>query len=182
MRILCSLLSCAILASVVGCARRQLHTTPKLTELSAKIAAKPDDAQAYANRGYARALLGQKQAARADLRRAVELNPGAPMLNQVGWAYFNLGDAREALRVWQQAATISKHNARYDHYSLALGYWATGDIVHALEHYDLAVKRDERFGDSKGLAERTAEWTDTERHAIQALYSRWSKAYVGANP
>jgi tetratricopeptide (TPR) repeat protein len=128
MRILCSLLSCAFLASVVGCAHRPLPTTPKLTELSAKIAAKPDDAQAYANRGYARALLGQKQAARADLRRAVELNPGAPMLNQVGWAYFNLGDAREALRVWQQAATISKHNARYDHYSLALGYWATGDI------------------------------------------------------
>lgn len=171
----------AVLALIAGCAHRPLPTTPKLTELSAKIAAKPDDAQAYANRGYARALLGQKQAARADLKRAVELNPGAPMLNQVGWAYFNLSDAKEALRVWQEAAAISKHNARYDHYSLALGHWANGDIVHALEHYDLAVKRDERFGDSKGLAERTAEWTDTERRAIQSLYSRWSKAYVGSN-
>jgi tetratricopeptide (TPR) repeat protein len=171
----------AVLA-FVGCIHRTPVTTPKLTELNVRIAAKPGDAQAYANRGYANALLGQKQAARADLRRAVELNPGAPMLNQVGWAYFNLGDSREALRVWQRAAELSKHNARYDHYSLALGYWANGDIVRALEHYDLAVKRDERFGDSKALAERTAEWTDTEKHAIQAIYARWSKAYVGLNP
>ena len=168
--------------ALMGCAHRAQVTTPKLTELNAKIAAKPEDAQAYANRGYANALLGQKQAARADLRRAAELNSGAPMLNQLGWAYFNLGDAKEALSIWQQAAELSKHNARYDHYSLALGYWANGEIARALEHYDLAVKRDERFGDSKGLAERTAEWTDTEKRAIQALYSRWSKAYVSSTP
>jgi tetratricopeptide (TPR) repeat protein len=172
----------AALVVLAGCAHQPVFTTPKIAELNARIAAKPDDAQAHANRGYAHALLGHKHAARADLRRAVALNPGAPMLNQVGWAYFNLGDAREALRVWQQAAQMSRHNARYDHYSLALGYWANGQLAKALEHYDLAVKRDERFGDWKSLMERVAEWTDVEKRAIQAIYSRWSKAYAGATP
>lgn len=177
--ILCLTIGLLALFTTAGCAHRPTVATPKLTELHARIAAKPDDAQAFANRGYAYTLLDQKRAARDDLRRAIALNPSAPMLNQVGWAYFNLGDARTALDLWQRAAALSKHNARYDHYSLALGYWATGKTIQALEHYDLAVKRDERFGDWKSLMERAAEWTDTEKHAIQAIYSRWSKAYAG---
>ena len=160
-----------------GCAHQSAFTTPRLAELNDKIKAKPADAQAHANRGYALALLGRKAAAIADLRRAVELNGTAPMINQVGWAYFNMGEAREALRVWKQAAELSNYNARYDHYCLALGYWANGNLAKALEHYDLAAKRDERFGDSKMLAERTAEWTDTEKREIAAIYSLWSKAY-----
>jgi tetratricopeptide (TPR) repeat protein len=149
--------------------------------LDEQIRVKPEDAQAHANRGYARAVLGQKTAARTDLRRAVELNNTAPMLNQVGWAYFNMGDAKEALRVWKLAADLSKGNARYDYYSLALGYWANGDLARALENYDLAAKRDERFAEWKSLIERTGEWTDTEKREIQAIYSLWSKAWRPAN-
>jgi len=166
-----------VMFAVVGCAHRAAIETPKLAALDKQIAGDPKNAQAFANRGYALALLGDKPAARADLKRAVELNGAAPMLNQVGWAYFNLGDAKEALRVWTQAADLSKRNARYDYYSLALGYWANRDVARALENYDLAAKRDERFADWKSLVERTAEWTDTEKREIQAIYTLWSKTY-----
>lgn len=170
------------IALLSGCAHHPPLTTPKLTKLSEQIKAKPDNAQSYANRGYAYALLGQKSAARADLRRAVELANTAPMHNQVGWAYFNMSDRVEALREWKLAADMSKRNARYDHYCLAMGYWANGEIVQAIENYDLAVKRDERFGDAKSLAERTTEWTATEQREIHAIYVLWSKTYAEPKP
>ncbi|MBI3880118.1 MAG: hypothetical protein HY301_08630 [Verrucomicrobia bacterium] len=169
-------------ALLTGCAHHPPITTPKLAKLNEQILAKPDNAQAFVNRGYAYALLGQKSAARADLRRAVELANTAPMHNQVGWAYFNMSDRAEALREWKLAADLSKRNARYDYYCLAMGYWVNGDVGQAVENYDLAVKRDERFGDAKSLAERTAEWTATEQREIHAIYVLWSKTYAEPKP
>jgi len=171
-----------LVAAIVlcGCSTPKEFTTPRLDEMSAKLAAKPDDAQGLVNRGYARALLGQHEGARADLRRAVELSNTGPIHNQAGWAFFNMADAKAALRHWQVAAELSKHNARYDHYSLALGYWVNGDIARAVEHYDLAAKRDERFAASDTLAERTANWTPTERLAILAIHTVWDRAYRNA--
>ncbi|HEY6166843.1 MAG TPA: hypothetical protein VI454_02300 [Verrucomicrobiae bacterium] len=161
-----------------GCAHHAAITTPKLAKLNEQIASNPKDADAYANRGYTLALLGQKAAARADLRKAVELDNSAPRHNRVGWGYFNMGDAKDALREWKLAADLSKRQARYDYYCLALGYWANDDIAQALENYNLAVERDERFGEMKTLVERVAEWTDTEQREMRAIYSLWSKTYV----
>jgi len=170
-----SLASVALL--FVSCAHEQTITTPRLAILNQQVAANANDAQAYANRGYALALLGQKEAARADLRRSVLLKNNSATHNGAGWAYFNLGDYATALHEWQIAAEMSHHSSHYDHYSLALGYWGVGDKKNALENYQSAVEREPRFGTIKTLQERTAEWTPRERDAIEGLYALWSKTW-----
>lgn len=160
-----------------GCAHREAFTTPKLQILDQQVAANPNDAQARSNRGYVLALLGREKAARADLQQAVTLKNNGPMHNSAGWAYFNLGDYAAALHEWQIAADMSHRTARYDYYSLALGYWGVGDKKQALENYQLAVEREPRFGAFSSLRERTAEWTPRERAAIQDVYSLWSKTW-----
>lgn len=152
-------------------------TTPKLGILNDQVKNNPNDAQAYSNRGYVLALLGQKEAARADLQKAVTLKNNGPMHNGAGWAYFNMGDFAEALNQWKIAAEISRNNARYDYYSLAMGYWGVGDIGKAVENYQKAVEREPRFGQIKTLQERNAEWSPAERTAIESVYAIWSKAY-----
>ena len=59
---------------LAGCAHQQAFVSPKLEILNSQVAANPTDAQAYSNRGYSLALLGQKAAARADLQMAVGRN------------------------------------------------------------------------------------------------------------
>lgn len=154
-----------------------VRTTPKLEILNKQIAANAEDAKAYSNRGYTLALLGRKEEARADLKRALELDGKAPMRNRVGWAYFNLGDYAAAVREFEAAAELSGHAAHYDYYSLVLGYWGTGDTQRALENYDLAVQRDPRLGENKTLHDRTLEWTPLERRAMHETYVLWSKAW-----
>jgi tetratricopeptide (TPR) repeat protein len=154
-----------------------VQTTPKLEILNSQIKANANDAQAFSNRGYTLALLGRKAEARADLQRAVALKDNAPMRNRVGWAYFNMGDYADAVREFEEAAKLSNHNARYDYYSLVLGYWGLRDTKRALENYQLAVERDPRLGEYKTLDERTAEWTPLERRAMHETYVLWSKAW-----
>jgi tetratricopeptide (TPR) repeat protein len=154
-----------------------VRTTPKLEILNKQIAANAEDAKAYSNRGYTLALLGRKEEARADLKRALELDCKAPMRNRVGWALFNLGDYAAAVREFEAAAERSGHAAHYDYYSLVLGYWGTGNTQRALENYDLAVQRDPRLGENKTLHERTLEWTPLERRAMHETYVLWSKAW-----
>src|SRR4051812_47720709 len=154
-----------------------VQTTPKLEVLEGQIKANAEDAQAYSNRGYVLALLGRKDEARADLKRAVELKDNAPMRNRVGWAYFNIGDYAEAVRQFEKSAEVSNFHGHYDYYSLVLGYWGTGETKRALENYQLAVERDPRFGEYKTLAERTAEWTPLEQRAIHEIYVLWSKTW-----
>lgn len=165
---------------LTGCAHVHpvpLTSTPKLDVLNQQIQANPENSQAYSNRGYTLALLGNKEAARADLRKAVTITNTGPMHNRVGWAYFNLGDYAESLREWETAAKMSNNRAHYDYYSLALGYWGTKNFKRALENYQLAVEREPRFGEAKALNDRTAEWTPRERRAIQQLYILWSKTW-----
>ena len=164
-------------ALFAGCAHRSPFTTPKLDILNQQIQSNPANAQAYSNRGYTLALLGQKDSARADLRKAVQLKNTAPMHNGAGFSYFNLGDYADALREWQTAAEMSRHGAHYDYYSLALGFWGVGDMKRALENYQLTVERDPRFGEYKTLNERTSEWTPLERRATHEIYVLWSKTW-----
>jgi tetratricopeptide (TPR) repeat protein len=160
-----------------GCAHQAAFTTPKLEILNQQIRSNTNNAQAYSNRGYTLALLGQKEAARADLRRAVTLKDTAPLHNGAGFSYFNLGDYAMALREWQTAAEMSRHGAHYDYYSLALGHWGVGEKKGALENYQQAVEHDPRFGEAKALNERTIEWTALERKAIHEIYVLWSKTW-----
>lgn len=152
-------------------------TTPKLDTLNKQIAAHPDNAKAFSNRGYVLALLGRKDEARADLRRCVELQNDAPMHNRAGWAYFNMGDYATAVAEFETSAKLSNHGAHYDYYSLVLGYWGTKDMEKALRNYQLAVEKDPRLGQYQTLNERTAEWTPLERQAMHEVYVLWSKAW-----
>jgi tetratricopeptide (TPR) repeat protein len=173
-------LRCALLLSflvIFAVAAEPVDTSPKLEVLNGQIKANPDDAQALSNRGYVLALLGRKEEARADLKKAVSLKDNAPMRNRVGWAYFNLGDYADAVREFETSVKMSNYRGHYDYYSLVLGYWGTGQTKKALENYQLAVERDPRFGEYKTLAERTAEWTPLERRAIHETYVLWSKAW-----
>ena len=154
-----------------------VDTTPKLEILNKQIAASPDDAKAYSNRGYTLALLGRKDEARSDLKKAVELSDKAPMHNRAGWAYFNMGDYTDAVREFETAAKLSDHGAHYDYYSLVLGYWGTGDTKRSLENYQLAAERDPRLGDAKQLRERMMEWTPLEQRAMHETYVLWSKTW-----
>src|ERR1043165_1336422 len=127
MRLREPLLSIALGIVLAGCATTSSNPTsaeafssPKLDVLNKQIERNAEDAQAYSNRGYTLALLGRKEAARADLKKAVALKDNGPMHNRVGWAYFNLGDYADAVREFEMAAKLSKNNAHYDYYSLVL--------------------------------------------------------------
>ena len=160
-----------------GCAQQSAYVTPKLEILNKQVQSNSGNSQAYSNRGYTLAVLGQREAARADLQRALKLKDSAPLRNSAGFAYYNLGDYQDALREWKLAADMSERRARYDYYSLALGYWGVGDHKQALENYQLAVERDPRFGSARTLDERTAEWSPRERATIREIYAVWSKAW-----
>lgn len=168
----------ALLLSASGADKATpVQTTPKLEILNKQIAENAENAQAYGNRGYVLALLGRKEEARADIKKALSLSDKPNMHNRAGWAYFNLGDYADAVRECEIAAKLSDHQAHYDYYSLVLGYWGTGDLQKALENYDLAVAKDPRFGSYKTLMERTLEWTPLEQRAIHEVYVIWSKAW-----
>lgn len=154
-----------------------VETTPKLEILSKQIQENGENAQAYSNRGYVLALLGRKDEARADLKKALELKQDARMRNRVGWALFNLGDYAEAVAQFEESSKLSGFQAHYDYYSLVLGYWGTGDTPKALANYQAAVEKDPRFGDFKTLHERTLEWTPLEQRAIHEIYVLWSKTW-----
>lgn len=161
----------------VSASTKAVMVTPKLELLNGQIKANPNDPQTFSNRGYVLALLGEKEAARADLRKVIELKDNGPMRNRVGWAYFNNGDYAEAVTQFEKAAAMSEHRARYDYYSLVLGYWGVKDFKKAMENYQLAVEREPKFGEFKTLQERIAEWTPLEKQAMEEVYILWSKAF-----
>jgi tetratricopeptide (TPR) repeat protein len=61
-----------------------VQSTPKLEVLNRQIQSNAENAQAYSNRGYVLALLGRKEEARADLKKALSLKDDAPMHNGAG--------------------------------------------------------------------------------------------------
>lgn len=169
---------CLLLPVVVVAADPPVEakTSRKLEILNKQVEANPENAQAYSNRGYTLALLGRKEEARADLKKALELNSKAPMHNGAGWSYFNMGDYADALREFETAAKLSDCQSHYDYYSLVLGYWGVKDTQKALENYQLAAKRDPRFADEKTLDERIKTWQTVEKQAMHEIYALWVKA------
>lgn len=181
-RIFCCFVTLSLCAAAAEpTAPSVVKTTPKLEVLNKQIQENAENAQAYSNRGYVLALLGRKEEARADLKKALRLSDKPNMHNRAGWAYFNMGDYADTVRECELAAKMSDHQAHYDYYSLVLGYWGTGDLQKALENYQLAVEKDPRFGSYKTLMERTLEWTPLEQRAVHEVYVLWSKAWKPAS-
>jgi tetratricopeptide (TPR) repeat protein len=152
--------------------------TPRLAQLTEAVEKNPTNALALQDRGHAFALLGMKEAALADLQRAVVLAPGNDkVLNRVAWSYFNLEEYRRALDAWLESARLSGYERYYDYYTVALGYWGVGDRVKATAFYNTAVEQDETFGEWKTLVTRTETWTWAEKNAIYGIHDAWRLGY-----
>ena len=99
----CFIFALATALFFAGCAHLPPIITPKLAVLNQQIQANPADAQAYSNRGYTLALLGQGEAARVDLRKAVALKNTAPMHNSAGFAR-GVGRIARPVNRWRMRA------------------------------------------------------------------------------
>ncbi|MBX7158049.1 MAG: hypothetical protein K1X66_06660 [Verrucomicrobiae bacterium] len=163
-----------------GCSKGPFQTisTPKIDKLTELIKHHPNEAWHYKERAYCYAILGLKQQAIKDVNIALKLAPeNAPLHSQMGWALFNAGAFKLALKTWEKAAELSDFQNLYDYYALAIGHWANGDDLEAMKFYDETAKKDSDFGEWLTLEEKTKHWTRKEKEAIYRIYEMWRKSY-----
>lgn len=147
--------------------------------LSEHLEGNPRDAAAWAQRAYVLARSGDGLHARRDLKRALGLDPGDPMIARHvrwsgGWTLLNLGDADGALDLWQQAIEGHGGHPFWATYSFALAHWLRGDRAEALRWYSrAALDRPSRWGSAAGVAQVGRGWGPREREALNALFSAW---------
>ena len=103
-------------ACITGCDVQQ----GKINETEA-IRLKPDDAEAYNNRGNAKFDLGDKQGAIADYNQAIRLKPDYALayFNR-GVAKYELGDRQGALNDFRQAAPLLQQQGKLYEYNKVL--------------------------------------------------------------
>lgn len=124
---------------------------------SAAIGLKPDSMLAYLRRGEAYRRRGELQAARRDLRTAVELDPGAPRALEA------LGDVQYAMRQYERAADRYGDCLRLDdtsprvQYKLGLAQYHAGRPAAAVPPLTRAAALDPTMAEAEyvlGLALR----------------------------
>jgi len=166
-------------AVVPAGAREKPVSTPLLEALSHTIKLEPDNAMALSERGFAYAMVGEKQAARADFEKALAKAPGDLHIRwSYGWALFNLGLPEKAVSEWKKVIKLRKEETWWAPHTLALGYWACGDKTRSLQQYDKAAKDyPGKFGTWEALCKYTAPWTWEEKRQIYQVYDAWSRAY-----
>lgn len=155
----------------------QLPETPRLRQFIEKARLHPEDPYVYQSIAYVLVQLKRERDIEPFIQQALAQNQSNPMHSKIGWIYFNAGRYRDALAQWQLAAEVSKGEADYDQYCLALGYWRTGQVLPALQQYDLAVRKDSDFAEWETLSQRVSFWTPPEKKAIEEIYIAWRKAY-----
>jgi tetratricopeptide (TPR) repeat protein len=116
------------------------------------------------------------------VRRLAQNDP--KVLRQViwnyGWALFNTGDARRALAEWMEAERLHGGRPIWVPTTYAIGLWVAGDRDLAVQFYRSAVNSNpRRWGEERGLAEATRNWTANEKLAIEAVYAAW-RQQIGA--
>src|SRR5438552_2025386 len=95
--------------------------TPRIRELTQRIAAAPNDAWLVEERGHAYALLGQEALALADLNQAAALAPqDERMMRHIGWTLFNLREYPNALQFWLRSGAIAGYTQSWHNYTVAL--------------------------------------------------------------
>ena len=84
-----------------------------ITDLTAAIALKPENAWAYTSRGSAFAKLGQHDKAIADFDRVIQLDPkNEEAYNNRGWSRKALGDTDGACADWRTSQRMGNAEAR----------------------------------------------------------------------
>ena len=128
-----------------------------LEAFSGAIARKPDSMLAHLKRGAAYQSQGELDAALRDLRRAVEIDPGALLPTELlGDVNVSLGRAERAVERYEAYIALDERNARI-HYKLGLSRYRAGrnDAAEAALHQ--ALKLDPALGDAYyvlGLVQR----------------------------
>jgi Tfp pilus assembly protein PilF len=130
--------------------------------------------------GYSESLAGHAASARESYRLALDLAADPIQQRHVRWSYgwglFNLGQSEAALEQWRQAAELHGGRPFWLPYTLAVGYWQSGEEDQALHWYTAAARSfPQRWGKAEGLARATAGWKAAEREAVDALFLRWRK-------
>ncbi len=111
----------------------------------------PNYALAHQGSAHLWAALGERAAAKAEIDRAVRLDPVSPIVSTVrGFVYYYAGELEESVRSFRQALSVNpKFDAAY--YGLSLAQEAQG------ERADDEAARDELMADA-GRAVRIAKW------------------------
>ena len=97
------------------------------------VACDPEDATAWLHRGKVFFALYQDAAARADIARALELNPGdANLLAHAGTTLALLGDWRRGMALMDKAFHLNPFAPRWYHGIRFLDAWRRGDVKAAV--------------------------------------------------
>lgn len=176
----------AILLSGLAACRPQAQpvTTPLLSALSQELQNAPTNSELLARRGFAYAMVGEDRLARADFEAAVRLAPqDSETRRSYGWALYNLGDYRGALRQWDRELELSESPPWWTHHAHALAYWNLGDRTKALASYQAAATQNpERFATWEALDDYTSFWTWKEKQDIYTIFDAWDRAYGDKPP
>ncbi|MCA9802570.1 MAG: tetratricopeptide repeat protein [Cyanobacteria bacterium HKST-UBA02] len=132
-----------LVAEGVAASRKDEHFRA-IDLYSAAIKKNPRFREAYVQRARSRKLLGDFQAAIADLTRAIDLNPrSVPAYVDRGWCYKKLDDDRKAMSDLDQALKLDANSTRALEYRASLKL-KMGDYQGSLADYNrfLALKPD----------------------------------------
>jgi hypothetical protein len=86
-----------------------------------------------------------------------------------GWARLALGDAREALVHWQNAARLHGGAPSWLPYSNAVALWRLGQRDLALAWFEAAVRSQPGLATREGVDALAATWQDDERRTLEEV-------------
>lgn len=169
-----------ILSGTSVLAYRPDPTAEEIADLTRQIAAQPGNSRPLQYRGLDYAIMGQKEKALADYKAAQKISPSQHYLFwSFGWALFDLGEYSSAVQVWENVVAQEKQKREigidWARYTLALGYWGTGDKKQAFFYFTIAAKQDAELQQRDTFETFTDRWTRKEQTIGLQLFDAWQK-------
>jgi tetratricopeptide (TPR) repeat protein len=127
---------------------RKLYGNDAIADYTQAIKLAPNNAEAYHNRGFAYAEIGDYDEAIADYTRAIKLAPNNALYqNNRGFIYSEIGDCDNAIADYTRAINIEPNNAdTYNNRGNA--YSEIGDYFNAFMDYTQAIALDPNNADA----------------------------------
>lgn len=142
---------------------------------SGAIALRPDSMLGHLKRGAVYQSQAELEAALRDLRRAVEIDPGALVaIELLGDVSASLGRAERAVERYEAYIALDERNARV-HYKLGLSRYRAGRIDEAAAALQQALKFDPALGDAHyvlGLVLRDQNKLPAARQSLEEATRR----------
>jgi tetratricopeptide (TPR) repeat protein len=150
-----------------------------IAELTRALKRDPKHVGMLAERGYVHARGGDGDAAELDFAMAASYAGGrSDVLRHVywswGWARLALGDPREALAHWQNAARLHGGAPFWLPYSNAVALWRLEQRELAVAWFDTAVRSKPELATRDGVDALAAQWQDDERRTLEEVQVAWS--------